>query len=309
MPINHKLAALLQNTAQPMHSLGVDRARAVAARFAALQLPAQVSIGSIKELSVPTVYRTTPVRVYLPREAGPAPAFVFLHGGGWSMGSMDHYDGLCRLITSLAGCATIAVDYGLAPEYKFPHALEECYAVLKWLQEQAEVINIQRDNIAIGGDSAGGNLSAALCLLARERAEFMPVYQVLLYPVTQLNSQTQSKSKYGRGFFIDSEDMVWFTENYLKTPAEMENNLASPLNAATLAGLPEALVITAEYDPLRDEGEAYARRLLQSGVAVVHKRMEGMIHAFLSMNWLIPEEVQAMMEFIAMHLRRKFQQS
>lgn len=308
MPINHKFAAILANTVQPMHILGIERARVAAARFAALQLPVQVSISSIKECGVPTIHRTTPVRIYMPIEAGPVPAFVFLHGGGWSMGSIDHYDGLCRLITNLAGCATIAVNYGLAPEYKFPQALEECHAVLKWLQEQAERLNIQPNNIAVGGDSAGGNLSAALCLLARERAEVMPVYQVLLYPVTQLNSQTLSKRQYGKGFFLASEDMVWFTENYLKTTAEVENHLASPLNAATLTGLPEALVITAEYDPLRDEGEAYAQQLLQNGVAVVHKRAEGMIHAFLSMNWLIPAEVQSTVEFISLHLRRKFQQ-
>lgn len=308
MPINHKFAAILANTVPPMHILGIERARVVAARFAALQLPVQVSIGSIKEYGVPTIHRTTPVRIYMPIEAGPVPAFVFLHGGGWSMGSIDHYDGLCRLITNLAECATIAVDYGLAPECKFPQALEECHAVLKWLQEQAERLNIQPNNIAVGGDSAGGNLSAALCLLARDRAEVAPVYQVLLYPVTQLNSQTFSKRQYGKGFFLTSEDMVWFTENYLKTTAEVENHLASPLNAATLTGLPEALVITAEYDPLRDEGEAYAQQLLQNGVAVVHKRAKGMIHAFLSMNWLIPAEVQSTMEFICSHLRRKFQQ-
>jgi acetyl esterase len=308
MALHEKIAEFLKKPAPPLHKLGVNRARAMVDRLAGFQIRSDVPVGSIENLMIPTGDKETPIRVFFPEGAGPFPVFVFLHGGGWTVGSIDHYDKICRIISNGSGCATVAVEYGLAPECKFPQPLEECYATIKWIYNCGKGMNLQVANIAVGGDSAGGNLSAAVCLLARERKEFPLGYQVLVYPVTDIDSQTETKKLYGKGYFIDDEDVSWFRENYLQTSQDAKSCLVSPLQAKTLAGLPEALIITAEYDPLRDEGEAYGRRLLQDGVTVIQKRYDGMIHAFLSLEWLIPEEARKAVEFIATQLKRKFQQ-
>lgn len=308
MPLNEKIAQLLRKPVPPLHTLGIAGARKMADRLACMSVKGEIPVCRVEDMTIQTLHKETFLRVYFPPGAGPFPGFVFLHGGGWSVGSIDHYDNFCRFLSSRAECAVVAVEYGLAPEHKFPLPLEECYSAIKWVCAHSGELDLQRDNIAVGGDSAGGNLSAAICLLARERREFDLVYQVLLYPVTDIDAYTTTKKLYGRGYFIDHEDAQWFCTNYLRTPQEARSQLASPLRAATLAGLPDTLLITAEFDPLRDEGEDYGRRLQLEGVPVVHKRFEGMTHAFLSLEWLIPQETREAMGFVADHLKIKFQE-
>lgn len=223
------------------------------------------------------------VRVYTPQGSAPFPVLVFFHGGGFVIGSIEGYDEFCRELTNGAGSVVVSVDYRLAPEHKFPAAVEDCYAATKWVAENARSIGGDANHIAVGGDSAGGNLSAVVALMARDNGAPQITFQVLIYPVTGAGLDTQSVRENATGYFLTRDEMIWFDSLYLRSDADRDNPLAAPLRAKTLNGLPPALVITAEFDPLRDDGEAYADRLRKSGVAVVCTRYNGMIHGFLSL--------------------------
>jgi len=223
-----------------------------------------------------------PVRIYTPEGSEPFPVLVFFHGGGFVIGSVELYDEFCRELANGAGCMVVSVDYRLAPEHKFPAAVEDCYAATEWVAENAKAIGGNPALIAVGGDSAGGNLSAVVAQMARDKGTPPLVFQLLIYPATDFVHETQS-SKENTGYFLTKDDMVWFGSLYLRSETDGSSPQASPLLAEDLSGLPPALVITAEFDPLRDDGEAYADKLRKSGVAVVCTRYNGMIHGFLSL--------------------------
>jgi acetyl esterase len=236
-----------------------------------------------------------PVRVYTPHDAvgGDAPLLVWLHGGGWVIGDLDTADATARALANRSGAVVVSVDYRLAPEHPFPAGLEDALAALTWSVENAELLGVDASRVAVGGDSAGGNLAAALC--QRVRDEFGPHidFQLLAYPVVDCTLSHPSIDENAEGYFLTKDAMVWFVGHYLadgdpKAPA------ASPLHADTLAGLPPALVITAQLDPLRDEGEAYAAALRDAGVSVEAVRYDGQIHGFMGMAALLDDGKHAL---------------
>jgi acetyl esterase len=230
-----------------------------------------------------------PIRIYWPRASRSQGALVFFHGGGWVLCDLDSHDATCRALTEGAGCVTVSVDYRLAPEHRFPAAPDDCYAATRWTAENARALGADPARIAIGGDSAGGNLTAAVALMARERGGPNLVHQLMVYPVTDFAFQTASMKENAQGYMLTYDAMVWFRDQYLADPRDERNPLASPLLARDLSGLPPATVITAEFDPLRDEGEAYAQRLRQAGVPVDVRRYDGVIHGFVGMAELLPQ--------------------
>jgi acetyl esterase len=227
------------------------------------------------------------VRVYRPKNAASErlPALVWFHGGGFVLGDLDQGDGDCRQLATLARVVAISVEYRLAPEHPFPAAPEDCYAALSWVAENAAALGADPERLAVGGDSAGGNLAAVTALLARERSGPPISFQLLVYPVTDLTRfDTPSYLKNADGYFLTRATMQWFASHYVPRPSDAQSPYASPLLAPDLRGLPPALVITAEHDPLHDEGEAFARRLEEAGVRVTLSRYPSTIHGFFTMH-------------------------
>lgn len=244
-----------------------------------------------------------PVRIYRPTSET-SPCIVYFHGGGWVIGDLDTHDGICRQLALATDMTVIAVDYRLAPEHPFPAPLDDCYQTVQWVADNAETLNIDADRIAVAGDSAGGNLSAAVCLRARDNNGPRISFQALIYPVTDTDLTTPSYRENEDGFMLTKAGMEWFLGHYLgKNLALAADPLVAPMKAENLQGLPPALVITAEYDPLRDEGEAYAGRLHQAGVAVDCRRYDGVIHGFFGMTDFVQSAVDAM-DLVASQIRR-----
>jgi acetyl esterase len=240
-----------------------------------------------------------PTRIYMPYGTGPFPVLVYLHGGGWVIGDLEAYDATCRALTNAAGCLVVAMEYRLAPEHKFPAAPEDCYAATCWVAANAAAIGGDPRRIAVGGDSAGGNLAAVVAQMARDRGGPALVYQLLVYPVTNYGYDTASYEENAEGYLLTRNAMVWFWNHYLRSAADGNNPLASPLRASDLRDLPPAMVLTAEFDPLRDEGEAYAMRLQEAGVPVTLKRYTGTIHGFFSLDAVLDQGKQAMADAAA----------
>ena len=227
---------------------------------------------------------SVPVRIYRPSAQRPLPTLVYFHGGGWVLGDLDVYDGTVRDLANASGCMVVSVDYRLAPEHKFPAAADDAFAATKWVADNAAEIGADPARIAVGGDSAGGNLAAAVTLMARERGVPKIAFQLLVYPVTDQAFETPSYHENAEGYGLTRKQMMWFSGHYLRSPADADDPLASPLRAPSLRGLPPALVVTAGYDPLRDEAEQYAERLKADGVEVRVERYPGLIHGFFGMT-------------------------
>jgi acetyl esterase len=229
------------------------------------------------------------VRIIKPKgTTGTLPVIVYMHGAGWVFGNNVTHDRLIRELAVGAGAALVFPNYGLSPEVHYPHALEEGYAVLRWIADHGAERDLDGTRIAIAGDSVGGNMSAALTLIAKERSGPELVAQALFYPVTDASFDTGSYEQFAEGYFLRRDGMQWFWDQYAPDEDQRDEPTASPLRATTdqLAGLPPALVITAEADVLRDEGEAYARKLREAGVDVTATRYEGVIHDFMMLNAL-----------------------
>lgn len=229
-----------------------------------------------------------PIRIYAPQESSHSPALLYFHGGGWVIGSLESHDRLCRALCNAAHCVVISVDYRLAPEHKFPAAADDCEAAFHYVYKHAADLGIDPARIAVGGDSAGGNLAAVVTLRTRASGGATPAAQVLLYPATDHRHDTPSRRDFSDGYLLTDAAMRWFSGHYLRSAADGHHPDASPAAAASLTGLPPAFILTAEYDPLRDEGEAYAERLQQAGVPVILRRCEGMIHGFLQLTQMVP---------------------
>ncbi|MDC8760852.1 alpha/beta hydrolase [Janthinobacterium fluminis] len=235
------------------------------------------------------------VRAYAPAGADAAvaqPALVFAHGGGWCLCSLDLYDNPCRALANATGRVVLSVDYRLAPEHPFPVPLEDFYAALCWIGEQADALGLDRGRIAVGGDSAGGNLAAAAALLARDRAGPAIERQLLLYPALDCDFSTASYGEFAEGYWLTRETMQFCWSTYLPNAEDAVSAYASPLRAASLAGLPPATVLVSEYDPLHDEGMAYAQRLREAGVEAHCERLDGIVHACIHMLGLTPHARQ-----------------
>ena len=291
MPLDPQVQAirdrLERDNAPRLSTLSIVDARAadVAAARAAAGTGEQVN--EVFERTIPGPACSLPIRVYRPAGDGPLPVLVYFFGGGWSLGTVDTCDGVCRCLTNAAGCVTVVASYRLAPEHKFPAAVEDCHAVARWVASHAAEIGADPARLAVGGDSSGGNLAAAVALLARERGEPPIVHQLLVYPNTDYLADTPSMREGTDPYLFNTTSVAWYWGMYLGSPADGANPLASPLRAADLAGLPPATVITAEYDPLRDEGEQYAQRLRSAGVPVELTRYDGMMHGFFTMTGVL----------------------
>ena len=247
----------------------------------ALQLEGPpLTIAQVEDITIPGPGGEIPLRIYRPEGAGPFPLFIYLHGGGWVFGSLDRSDNVCRYFANKIGCIVISVDYRLAPKHKFPAAVEDAYCATQWVAENAKRFKGDPARIAIAGASAGGNLAAAVCLMARDRGGPSLVFQLLAYPPTNIATlETASYRDYGRGYGLAKSHVKWFRKQYLKNNEDARSPYASPLLAEDVTNLPPALVFTAEFDVLRDEGEAYAERLKREGIAARYIRYAGKGHA------------------------------
>jgi len=257
-----------------------------------------VPIGRVEDRMIPGPNGEIPIRTYTPEGTGPFGALVYFHGGGWVVGNIEMTDQPCRMITKAAGCVTVSVDYRLATEHRFPAGPEDCYAATKWVSDNAAALGCDASRIAVGGTSAGANLAAAVSLMARDHGAPKIGYQLLVYPATRRELDTPSHKQFATdGYYILSRaDMEWFWGHYLANEADAANPYACPARAKSLGGLPPALVITAEFDPLRDEGEAYAARLREEGVATVLKRYDGVTHGFFGMPSVVEKSRVAITE-------------
>ena len=246
--------------------------------------------------------REVPIRIYSPSTDGePRAGLVFYHGGGWAIGELDTYDSLCHLLANAGDCVVVSVDYRLSPDHRFPAGVEDAFAATVWVSQNAAELGIDPSRIVVGGDSAGGNLAAAVCLMARERGSASIAAQVLVYPITNDDLDTDSYLEFAEGYMLTRRSMAWFWEQYLETPEQSADVRCSPAKANDLSGLPPAFVLTAEYDVLRDEGETYAQALNDAGVCVTRKRYDGMIHGFLRRTDLYDDArdaVQQIGEFV-----------
>jgi len=284
------------------HTVSPAEARANAQMRPRAQGP---EVTKVEDRTIPGPGPDIPVRIYTPAGAGPFPILAWFHGGGWVIGDLDSADGTARQLTVGANCVTVSVDYRLAPETKFPGAADDCYAATVWAAQHANHINGDASRLAVGGDSAGGNLAAAVSLMARDRQGPALAFQLLIYPVTDCNFTTASYTNNADGYLLSKASMEWYWNHYLSDPSEASNPYAAPLQATDLSGLPPALVVTAEYDPLCDEGEAYGARLKAAGISTVCTRYDGMIHGFFGM-WAALDKGQLAIHEASAALRKAF---
>jgi acetyl esterase len=304
MPLDQQTKALIDAMQSAGMVLEFEKMSPAQARQAMDQMAAATRapgdpVAKVEDRSIPGPEGKIPVRIYAPEGSAPFPVLVFYHGGGWVIGSIDSHDALCRKLTNAIGCVVVSVDYRLAPEAKFPAAAEDCYAATLWVSENAAALGCDPRRLAVAGDSAGGNLSAVVPLMARDRGKPPIAYQVMMYPVTDGSLETGSMRELAEGYFLTHGAMVWFWNHYVRDHHDRNNPYAAPIKATELRGLPPALVITAEYDPLRDEGEAYAAKLKAAGVPVTCTRYDGTIHGFVSMADNLDQGKKALAQVVA----------
>jgi acetyl esterase len=267
----------------PLYTLPIEEARARDVKGATTTAGLSEPVAHISDFVIPGEAGGLAARIYRVAGDEALPALVYFFGGGWSLGTLDTSDAVCRMITNRAKCASIAVSYRLAPEHKFPAAVEDCYQGVSWVAAHAGELGIDKERIAVGGDSSGGNLAAAAALLAKERGGPRLIHQLLVYPNTDAAADTESMREITDELFFNIKSVKWYWGMYLNSAEDAANPLASPLRAADLSGMPPATVITAEFDPLRDESESYAKRLAEHGVPAEIIRYDGMVHGFFTM--------------------------
>lgn len=289
----------------PVSSLSVAENRAaLKAMTSQGNIPPQ-PVAGVGEHLVPVPGGEIKVRVYTPATEPPRPVLVFFHGGGFVMGDLDDCDPPLRALANAAGCIVVSAGYRLAPEYKFPTAPEDCYRALLWTVENAASLGGDPGRVAVAGDSAGGNLATVVCLMVRERGGPAPRFQALIYPATDLAGDYPSLHEFATGYFLEADAAAYFNAQYCRSPEDVRHCFASPILAPDLGGLPPALVVTGGYDPLRDQGEAYARKLEAAGVRVVYHCYGGMIHGFWNMGRVL-EKGRELIEEVAAFSREEF---
>ncbi|MCO6419984.1 alpha/beta hydrolase [Siccirubricoccus sp. KC 17139] len=295
MPIDPGAQSVLDLIRQlgrpPIHTLTPAEAREASAKSRAILQPEPAEVAEVEDMECPGP--RGPIRLRRYRAAGTSaaeklPCLLYLHGGGWVIGDLDSHDQPCRTLANAARCCVIAVDYRMAPEHLYPAAVEDCAAALRFVAAQAEALRLDPARLAVGGDSAGGNLAAVLAIMSRD-GSLPPVgFQMLLYPACDMAAEYPAYQRFTEGLILTDKTMRWFIDHYVPEKARRYEWQASPLRAASLAGTATAYVMTAGYDPLVDEGIAYAKRLEADGVRVTHVHMADQIHAFLTMGKFIP---------------------
>jgi acetyl esterase len=277
----------------PMHSLPPVEARLFYRDRRALTQPEPPPVAEIIELSAEGPHGAIPLRLYRPTrksdDPAAAPVLVYFHGGGWTIGDLDTHDVLCRQLANFSRCAVVAVDYRMGPEHRFPAAVDDCLAATHWVRCHADALGLDPARLAVGGDSAGGNLAAVVALLARDAGDLPIAYQLLIYPATDMRCAHPSHAANGKGYLLETTTIVYYRGNYIADEAAYLDWRASPLLHADLAKLPPALVLTAGFDPLRDEGLAYANALVAAGNRATYVCFERQIHGFITMGKVLDE--------------------
>ncbi|HMQ71863.1 MAG TPA: alpha/beta hydrolase [Rubrivivax sp.] len=290
----------------PIHTLSPDEGRRMFLERRGFTQPVPPPIGSVRDLAAPGPHGPIPLRLVRPAgvaDATALPLLVYFHGGGWVIGDLDTHDVACRTLAAGAGVAVLAVDYRLAPEHRFPAAVDDCIAAVRFARAEAAALGADAARIAVGGDSAGGNLAAVACLALRDAGEALPAFQLLIYPATDMRAVAPSHTANGQGYMLTADSIAYYRGHYMPDAAEWADWRASPLLAADHAHLPPALVLTAGFDPLRDEGRQYADALSGAGVACQYICFERQIHGFVTMGRVI-DEANTALDLCATALRR-----
>lgn len=296
-PQTQGLLAFIKSLNRPeLCDMTVEQARTVYRDGRVFTQPEPPEVGAVSEHSVPGPLGPIAVRGYRPQGSAAhavLPVLVYLHGGGWTIGDLDTHDVLCRQLSNQSGCAIFSVDYRMGPENKFPAAVDDCMTATRWVADNAATLNVDAARLAVGGDSAGGNLATVVALLARDSGGPAIRFQLLIYPATEAAATMASHQTNGVGYLLTTRVMKWFMNHYVRTPQDMADWRASPLFAPSLKGLPPALVMTAGFDPLLDEGRAYAERLKAEGVSTEYRCYEGQVHGFITMGKVLDEANEA----------------
>jgi len=295
------LLRLMAATGLPrLESLSPVEARAFFRASAGLLTHAPARMSRVLDRAVPGPDGDVAVRIYIPRAGhSPHPVLVYYHGGGWTVGDLDTHDSVARAFADEGECIVVSVDYRMGPEHRFPAAVDDSVAAFAWVAAHAAEFGGDATRLAVGGDSAGGNLAAVVAQQTLAGGARCPDFQLLIYPVTDLGAESESYETFADGFYLTRVLMRWFAGNYIADPAQRLDPRASPLRAGSLAGLPSAFLLTAGYDPLRDEGKAYANRLLEAGVDVEYRNYDSLIHGFLSMGGVVREARRAFDDAVA----------
>jgi acetyl esterase len=302
------LDLMIERGVPPTHTLTPAEARAAYRDRRGFTQPAPPEVALVSEAAADGPHGPIPLRVYRPigaeRDAA-LPALVYFHGGGWVIGDLDTHDVLCRELANGAGCAVVSVDYRLAPEHAFPCAVDDCLAATAWVSRHAASLGIDAARLAVGGDSAGGNLAAVVSQLARDMGDLPIAFQLLIYPATDQRLGQASHQANGEGYLLTRDSITYYMNHYIRDPADRLDPRGSPLLREDLSRLPPALVLTAGYDPLRDEGLHYAQRLSDAGNRATHVCFERQIHGFILMGKVL-DEANAAVSLCAAELRRAF---
>ncbi len=299
MPLDTLLKGFLDQMAAipgpKMWELAPSVARDTFAGMMQLVGPKDVPIGKVQNLTIPGPAGDIALRSYAPVAAKgePLPTLVFFHGGGYVIGNIETHDGLCRMFANESGARVISVEYRLAPENKYPAAVDDAYAAVCWIEAHAAELGVDANRMAVGGDSAGGGLAAVVAQMAKEKGAPKIAFQMLLFPVTQIGTETASMREFGVGYFLESATLHWFFKNYLPADADKSDPRISPLSAKDLSGLPPAYVMLGGYDPLHDEGLAYADKLRAAGGKVTVADYPGLVHDFIYMQAVLPQAPEA----------------
>lgn len=269
--------------------------------------PRQVpEVAEVRDIEIPGAAGPMRVRIYnpMPQASATQPALIFIHGGGWCLNTVESHDSVCRGLAKQAGIMVLSVDYRLAPEHPFPAGLEDCYAATQWISKNAQQLNLDPSRLALGGDSAGGNLAAATLLLTHERHGVPIAFQLLIYPSVHAQAQNESREKFSHGYALDRTLSNWMYMSYAGNNQDPANPLLSPWLAKDLSFMPPGYILTASHDPLRDEAQLYAERLQKEGVQCAYKCYQGMLHGFLNHTYILPMDVgEEAISDCAKHLR------
>jgi acetyl esterase len=304
MPLHPDAALAIQRAGDLPTDLSPDELRVAYERQRLTLLPEKPAVAITYQLAIPSDYGPIPARFYRPtKNKAPCPLLVYFHGGGFMLGTLALYDTTCRRLAVQGQCAVLSVDYRMAPETLFPGAVLDAYEATRWASENAELLNIDPRKIAVGGDSAGGNLAAVVSQMALDSKEFAVAFQLLIYPMTDQSRPYPSYERNAKGYMLTTAALNWFMDNYIPDPEDRKDPLASPMLRPDLSGLPPALIISAEFDPLVDENEAYANRLKQAGVPTDYVCFAGMIHPFFTLGGVIADTKKAE-ALAAEHLRK-----
>jgi len=291
------------NEMPAMHTMEAQAVREMMAQAPLVEVEL-AAVANVEDRLISVGDAEIKVRIYTPEGSGPFPLFIYYHGGGWVIGDLEMVDPSCRMIANKTGSVVVSVDYRLSPEYKYPVPFNDSYEALKWVHENALDLNGDPSNIIVGGDSAGGNLSAAVALRSRDENGPNISAQILIYPVTNLSYDTPSYNQFQKGYGLDKELMVWFVDHYVRDEDDKKDKYAAPLVAKDLSNLPPAFVITAENDVLRDEGHAYAKRLKEAGVKVDTFLEEGLVHGYFTNMAVFQERIKGTISKIAKFLSK-----